>query len=125
MMKKVPAFPFPSGNSGREFINNREEKLEIEMKKTIIGVILPICFVTAILFFASAAVALTNEQECINGGGYVAEGSGCKFCVGGKFDLSEVKGSDKRNTAPSRSDQRLSGKNSGQSGANSRDDEGL
>lgn len=124
-MKKVLAFPFQSGNRGKEYINNREEKLEIEMKKTIIRGILPVCLVTAILFFASAAVALTNEQECINGGGYVAEGSGCKFCVGGKFDLSEVKGSDKKNTTPSRSDQRLSSKNSDQSGANSRVDNGL
>jgi hypothetical protein len=125
MMKKALAFPFRYGNMGKEYINNREEKLEIEMKKTIIGVILPVCLVTAILFFATAAAALTNEQECINGGGYVAEGSGCKFCVGGKFDLSEVKGSDKKNTTPSRSDQRLSGKNSDQSGANSRVDNGL
>lgn len=125
MMKTVLAFLFPSGNRRKEYINNREEKLEIEMKKTIIGIILPVCIVTAILFFASAAMASTNEQECINGGGHVAEGSGCKFCVGGKFDLSEVKGSDKKNTTPSRSDQRLSGKNSDQSGANSRVHNGL
>lgn len=52
-------------------------------------IIISTCFICASLFFVSGADA-TTENECINGGGSVAEGSGCKFCVGGKFDLNEI-----------------------------------
>ncbi len=52
-------------------------------------IIIATCFLYASLFFVSGAFAVT-ENECINGGGSVSEGSGCKFCVGGKFDLTEI-----------------------------------
>ncbi len=58
-------------------------------RTAMLRIIISTCFLYASLFFVSGAVAIT-ENECTNGGGSVSEGSGCKFCVGGKFDLSEI-----------------------------------
>ncbi len=70
-------------------------------KTATLRIIVSTCFLYASLFFASSAFAVT-ESECTNGGGSVSEGSGCKFCVGGKFDLSEI-------TNPGKNDVRLPG----------------
>jgi hypothetical protein len=69
-------------------------------KMAILRIIIAICFISANLFLVSGAGAVT-ENECINGGGAVSEGSGCKFCVGGKYDLSEVTEKGKNNTSRS------------------------
>jgi hypothetical protein len=58
-------------------------------RTTTLRIIVSVCFIYASIFFVSSAVAVT-KNECINGGGSVSEGSGCKFCVGGKFDLTEI-----------------------------------
>ncbi len=68
------------------------------------------------LAFASAGMAGTTENDCINGGGYVSEGSGCHFCIGGKFDLSEVNGPVKDKTSDIRSEKKVSPKYSSQGG---------
>ncbi len=74
-------------------------------------------FLTVIyLAFASAGMAATTEKDCINGGGYVGEGSGCRFCIGGKFDLSEVTGSPKDRSADNKSEQKGSPKYSSRAG---------
>ncbi len=85
-------------------------------KTTMVGVIFAVCLVTASLFPVSA-VASTTENECINGGGYVSAGAGCKFCVGGKFDLSEIRDVGKNNPGHAGADQKSGDKASSQSGA--------
>jgi hypothetical protein len=93
------------------------EPWENRMKKTTkIGVIIAVCLVTASLVPVSAAIASTTENECARGGGYVAAGAGCKFCVGGKFDLSEIKDAGKNNPTQAGSDHKSSDKASDQSG---------
>jgi hypothetical protein len=84
---------------------------------TTFGLIFLVFMAIAGLFFASGAMALTTENECINGGGYVSEGSGCRFCIGGRFDLSEVNVAGKDKTSYSKSEQKLGSKDSSQSGA--------
>ncbi len=87
------------------------------MKKTTkIGVIIAACLVATSLVPLSAAIASTTESECISGGGYVAAGAGCKFCVGGKFDLSEIKDAGKNKPTQADSDQKSGDRASGQSG---------
>jgi hypothetical protein len=86
-------------------------------KKTIVGVMLAMCLAMTSLFPATVAAASATENECINGGGYVAAGAGCKFCVGGKFDLSEIRDVDKNGTAHKGTVQKDDEKTSGQSAA--------
>ncbi len=57
------------------------------------------CLWIAGLLFTAGALAATTELECVSNGGYVSEGSGCRFCVGGKFDLAEVGDSGKDKAA--------------------------
>jgi hypothetical protein len=88
------------------------------MKKTMLaGVIIAVCLATTSLFPVSAAFAAATENECINGGGYVAAGAGCKFCVGGKFDLSEIRDVGKNAAAGTGSDRKSGNKASSQSGS--------
>ena len=78
-------------------------------KTTMFRIIVAICLISASLFFVSGAFALT-ENECTNGGGTISEGSGCKFCVGGKYDLSEITGREKINTTSPATDQKADDK---------------
>ncbi len=78
---------------------------------TITRIALTVFIIALSFLFASAATAVT-ENECINGGGSVSAGSGCKFCVGGKHDLSEIKEAVKNDTGRSGSDQKTGGKTS-------------
>ncbi len=74
-------------------------------------------FIIALNFlFASAAPAVT-ENECVNGGGSVSAGSGCKFCVGGKHDLSEIKETVKNDAGRTGTDQKTANKSSARPGA--------
>lgn len=75
-----------------------------------VGLMFLFFLTVACIAFASAAMAATTEKDCINGGGYVAEGSGCRFCIGGKHDLSEVNGSAKEKAAYSKSEDKASPK---------------
>jgi hypothetical protein len=94
------------------------EQWENRMKKTtIVGVIIAVCLAITSLFPVSVSAASTTENECISGGGYVSEGAGCKFCVGGKFDLSEIRDAGKDGTTHEGSEQESGDKKSGQSGA--------
>ncbi len=89
------------------------------MKKTrIVRLIIAVFLLAASLFLVSGALA-TTENECISGGGSVSAGSGCKFCVGGKFDLQEISDSGKSDTgrSGSGSEQKAGDKTSGQSGS--------
>ncbi len=87
------------------------------MKSTItLGLIFLVFMAIAGLFFASGAMASTTEGECISGGGYISEGSGCRFCIGGKFDLSEVNAAGKGKTTYSKSEQKVGSKDLSQSG---------
>ncbi|MFI5294465.1 MAG: hypothetical protein ACHQ0Y_05505 [Thermodesulfovibrionales bacterium] len=87
------------------------------MTKTTIPRITMTVFLIAVSFvFVSAAMAVT-ENECINGGGSTAVGSGCKFCVGGKFDLSEIKETGKNDAGRPATDQKTTDKTSTKSGA--------
>jgi hypothetical protein len=105
-------------------INNKSKlswtlKTEVKMKSTTtLGLIFSVFMAIAGLFFASGAMALTTENECINGGGYVSEGNGCRFCIGGKFDLSEVNGTGKDKTAYGKSEQKAGTKDLSQSVSN-------
>jgi hypothetical protein len=78
-------------------------------KRTICGVIALMWLVASGFFFVPGAVAAVTENECIHGGGSVVEGSGCKFCVGGKFDLSEIRNVGKMSTSRPESGQKDSG----------------
>jgi hypothetical protein len=94
------------------------EQWENRMKKTtIVGVMIAVYLAITSLFPVPVAAASTTENECISGGGYVSEGAGCKFCVGGKFDLSEIRDTGKNGTTHEGSDQKSGDKTSGQSGA--------
>ena len=53
-------------------------------------IIIAVCLFSVSLFIVSAFAA-TTEYDCVNGGGHVASGSGCTFCVGGKYDLTDIK----------------------------------
>jgi hypothetical protein len=86
-------------------------------KTTIVCVMIAVCLAVTSLFPVTVAAASTTENECISGGGYVAAGAGCKFCVGGKFDLSEIRDVEKKGTAQKGTDQKDNDKTSGQSGA--------
>ncbi len=89
------------------------------MKKTkMIGVMIAVCLAAACLFPLSAAVASTTENECVSGGGSVSAGAGCKFCVGGKYDLAEIKDAGKNNSSQAADDQKSGSKAPSQSGAN-------
>ena len=67
-------------------------------KRTLCGVVVLMWLVTSVFFFVPGAMAGVTENECIHGGGSVVEGSGCRFCVGGKFDLSEIREVGKSST---------------------------
>lgn len=87
-------------------------------EKTTSQLIIPACFLAATLFFVcGAAAAPVTENECIHGGGYVTEGSGCKFCVGGKLDMAEIKDSEKK-TPPRADSEKKSGERTSESGDN-------
>jgi hypothetical protein len=86
-------------------------------KMTIVGVMIAAYLAITGLFPVSVSWASTTENECISGGGYVSEGAGCKFCVGGKFDLSEIRDAGKSGTTREGSDQKSGDKKSGQTGA--------
>ncbi len=81
-----------------------------------VGLIFLIFLTVAYLAFASAGMASTTESDCINGGGYVGEGGGCRFCIGGKFDLSEVNGPAKEKSADDKSEKKVSPKYSSKAG---------
>jgi len=83
---------------------------------TIPRVTMTVFLIAVSFFFVSGALAAT-ENECINGGGYIAVGSGCKFCVGGKFDLSEIKENGNNDTGRPGTDQKTTDKTSAKSGA--------
>lgn len=86
--------------------------------KTMLRIFTTVCFITASLFFASGVYA-TTENECLIGGGHVASGNGCSFCVGGKYDLTEITATDKagkKDTTLSVSDQKTNATSSGPSG---------
>ncbi len=85
---------------------------------TTLGLLFSVFMALAGLFFASGAMALTTEGECINGGGYISEGGGCRFCIGGKFDLSEVNAAGKEKTTYSKSEQKVGSKDVSLSGGN-------
>ncbi len=70
-------------------------------KGRIVGIAFSGLFFAAVSLHAAPSAASITENECVNGGGYVTEGSGCKFCVGGKLDLEEVRDSGK--ISPSKS----------------------
>lgn len=79
-------------------------------KRTLCGVIALMWLVTSGFFFVPGAMADVTENECIHGGGSVVEGSGCRFCVGGKFDLSEIRNVGKTITPRPESGQKSGGK---------------
>ncbi len=81
-----------------------------------VGLIFLFFFMVTALSFASSATASTTENDCINGGGYVSEGSGCRFCIGGKFDLSEISGPARDKTTDIKTEQKVSPKYSSQAG---------
>jgi hypothetical protein len=84
---------------------------------TMFRIMIAACFLAASLFFVSA-VGATTENECLIGGGHIASGSGCSFCVGGKYDLTEITQNSKpvkRNLSHSGSDQQKSAASSVQS----------
>jgi len=83
---------------------------------TIPRVIITVFLIAVSFFFVSGASA-TTENECINGGGSVSVGSGCKFCVGGKFDLSEIREIGKNDTGRPGTDQKTTNRTSSKSGA--------
>lgn len=80
-------------------------------KRKIFRVFLSCYFVASALLNMSPAVAAVTENECVNGGGYVTEGSGCKFCVGGKLDLEQIKGSGKKTVVRPGSETKSTDKN--------------
>lgn len=80
------------------------------------GLIFLFFLTAACIAFSSDAMAATTEKDCINGGGYIAEGSGCRFCIGGKHDLSEVNGPAKEKTSYSKSEEKASPKYSAGAG---------
>ncbi len=82
---------------------------------TIPRMIMTTFLISVTFFFVSGALAAT-ENECINGGGSVSVGSGCKFCVGGKFDLSEIKEVGKNDAGRPATDQKTINKTSAKSG---------
>ncbi len=89
------------------------------MKRTKkFGLIFSVSLAVAGLFFASGAMALTTEGDCINGGGYISEGGGCRFCVGGKFDLAEINATGKEKVTYSKGDQKVGSKDSSQPAGN-------
>ncbi|SPQ00434.1 hypothetical protein NBG4_230033 [Candidatus Sulfobium mesophilum] len=96
---------------------NKKRKLEVKMKGNAkVGLIFLFFLTLMCLAFVSAGMAATTENDCINGGGYVSEGSGCHFCIGGKFDLSEVNGPVKDKTSDIKSEKKVSPKYSSQGG---------
>jgi len=101
---------------GLVFILRLLRKIGESMKsKTIFGAVISVCLVTSSLFLVSGATAAVTENECVNSGGHVSEGSGCKFCVGGKFDLLEIKDAGKNSTPRPESEQKGGGKASSES----------
>jgi hypothetical protein len=106
-----------NGNRERLLFSEFFEPWENRMKKTTkIGVIIAACLATTSLFPVVVATASTTQSECEGGGGYVAAGAGCKFCVGGKFDLSEIKDTGKKKTTQTDSDHNNGDKAAGRSG---------
>ncbi len=89
------------------------------MTKTIIlSIVTAVCFISVSLFFLSG-VGATTENECVIGGGQVSSAKGCSFCVGGKYDLTEITSTGKavkKDTTQSASDQKTNAANSGQTG---------
>jgi hypothetical protein len=77
--------------------------------------ILTVFLIAVSFFFVSGALA-ASENECINGGGSIVAGSGCKFCVGGKFDLSEIKETGKNDPGRPGKYQKETNKTSAKSG---------
>lgn len=84
-------------------------------KMSMFRITIAMCLISASFFFVSGAVAVT-ENECVNGGGSISEGSGCKFCVGGKYDLSEITGKGKNGTTRPGTIQQTGDKASAKSG---------
>lgn len=83
---------------------------------TVFRIIMTVFLIAVSFLFVSGALAAT-ENECINGGGSISVGSGCKFCVGGKFDLSEIRETGKNDTGRIGTDQKTTNKTSAKSGA--------
>lgn len=104
--------------TGHVFMLRLLRKIGESMKnKTIFGAIISVCLVTSSLFLVSGATAAVTENECINSGGHISEGGGCKFCVGGKFDLLEIKDAGKNSTPQPESEQKGGSKASSESSA--------
>ncbi len=89
------------------------------MTKTImLRIVTAVCFISVSLFFVPVTGA-TTENECVIGGGKVSSGNGCSFCVGGKYDLTEITSTGKaakKDTAEAASDQEKNAAGSGQTG---------
>lgn len=75
-------------------------------------VIIAACLFSISLFIGSIDAA-TTEYDCVNGGGHVASGSGCAFCVGGKYDLADIKESGKPDANRSAQDNKTEEKSPG------------
>ncbi len=87
------------------------------MTDTTISRIITAVFLIAVSFFFVSGALAATENECINGGGSISVGSGCTFCVGGKFDLSEIREAGKNDTVRSDTDQKTTNKTSAKAGA--------
>ena len=86
--------------------------------RTMLRILTAVCFISANLFFVSG-VGATTENECVIGGGQVSSANGCSFCVGGKYDLTEITGTAKaakKDTTQSASDKKANAASSGKSG---------
>ena len=85
---------------------------------TILKIVPAVCFISA-SFFSVSGVGATTENECVIGGGQVSSANGCSFCVGGKYDLTEITGTAKaakKDTTQSASDKKANAAGSGESG---------
>jgi hypothetical protein len=86
--------------------------------RVMVRIIVAVCLIAASLFFVAGAFAIT-ENECINGGGSISEGVGCQFCVGGKYDLSEITGKAAKDATSPSTDQKTDKKPAVKSGTGS------
>ncbi len=85
---------------------------------TTLRIVTAVCFISVSLFFVSG-VGATTENECVIGGGQVSSANGCSFCVGGKYDLTEIAGTAKaakKDTPQSSSNKKANAASSGESG---------
>jgi len=83
-----------------------------QMYRVIIAVFL---FTITISLSLVCVAAATTEYDCVNGGGHVASGSGCSFCVGGKYDLADIEITRKTDTDRSAQDNKTEEKSPGNS----------